>query len=88
MVTGPTFFSANFDFGAQLSHENFKILHPHFSHVIYNLSKTLFCIKIDQKMAEISSKERLKNMRYLKKNYGFLTDAHWQILGFCRDKNL
>jgi hypothetical protein len=54
MVTGPTFFSANFDFGAQLSHENFKILHPHFSHVIYNLSKTLFCIKIDQQMAEIS----------------------------------
>ncbi len=30
-------FSANFDFGAQLQYENFKIPHPNFGHVIYNL---------------------------------------------------
>jgi hypothetical protein len=29
-------FSPNFDFGAQLSHEIFKILNPNFSHAIYN----------------------------------------------------
>ncbi len=29
-------FSANFDFGAQISHEIFKISNPNFSHVIYN----------------------------------------------------
>jgi hypothetical protein len=29
-------FSANFDFGAQLSHENFKTSNPNFSHVAYN----------------------------------------------------
>jgi hypothetical protein len=29
-------FSANFDFGAQLSHENFPISDPNFSHVNYN----------------------------------------------------
>ncbi len=28
-------FSANFDFGAQLSHEIFKTSHPNFRHVIY-----------------------------------------------------
>jgi hypothetical protein len=29
-------FSPNFDFGAQISHEIFKISNPNFSHVIYN----------------------------------------------------
>ncbi len=29
-------FPANFDFGAQLSHEIFKISNSYFSHVIYN----------------------------------------------------
>jgi hypothetical protein len=51
-------FSANFDFEAQLFNEIFKISNPNFSHV--NLSKTLFCIKIYQQMAEISSKEGWK----------------------------
>jgi hypothetical protein len=35
MVTDSTF-SANFDFGAQLSHEIFEISHPNFGHVFYN----------------------------------------------------
>jgi hypothetical protein len=35
VVSDPTF-SANFDFGAQLFHENFEISHPNFGHVFYN----------------------------------------------------
>jgi hypothetical protein len=29
-------FSANFDFGAQISQENFQISNPNFNHIIYN----------------------------------------------------
>jgi hypothetical protein len=37
------------------------------------LSKTLFCIKIGQQMAEISSKKIEKHAK-IQKNHGFLTD--------------
>jgi hypothetical protein len=67
MVTGPIF-SENFDF-AQFYHETFWILNPNFSHsTTNNLSKMRFCIKIGQKLAEISSKEVWKTFEISNKS--------------------
>jgi hypothetical protein len=41
--------------------------------IITNLSKTLFCIQVDQQIAEISSKEDEKRAKF-EKSRGFLTD--------------
>ncbi len=54
-------FSSKFDFVAQLSYENFKISHPTTTNDVF---KTLFCIKIHQQMADISSKEGWKTSNF------------------------